>query len=402
MVYPSRVRMTGPLTPLTEGFAAELTKQGYRPGAAARQLHLIAHLSRWLTARDKSAEDLTPSVINNFCAARRAQGYAGWLSPRALNPFLGYLRTIGLTVADPVIGQTPAQRLLGNYHKYLLEIRGLADGSARGYIDLIRPFVLRTAADYDCDWAAIRASDITTFVHWACAGRSSASARLLTTALRSLLAYLYIEDWIDKPLAAVVPSAATPKLAGLPQPLEPGDVEQLLAACDRRTPKGRRDYAMLMLLGRLGLRAGEVSELRLDDLDWRAGTLSVHGKGTRIEQLPLPPAVGEALADYLRNSRPATAQGRTVFVRIHAPHGPVTSAAVTKVVEAAAARAGLPAVTAHRLRHTVATQMVRAGVPLAEVGQVLRHRRLVTTAIYAKVDREGLRCLARQWPGGAS
>src|SRR5699024_6005821 len=144
---------------------------------------------------------------------------------------------------------------------------------------------------------------------------------LLATALRSLLAYLYIEGWIDKPLAAAVPLADSPKLAGLPQALEPGDVEQLLAACDRHTPKGRRDYAMLMLLACLGLRAGEVRKLRLDDLDWRAGTLHIHGKGARIEQLPLPPAVGQALADYLHNSRPATAQDRTVFVRIRAPHG---------------------------------------------------------------------------------
>jgi site-specific recombinase XerD len=159
---------------------------------------------------------------------------------------------------------------------------------------------------------------------------------------------------------------------------------------------------MLMLLVRLGLRAGEVRSLNLEDIDWRAGELVVRGKGNRIECLPLPADVGQAVAAYLQRSRPVTAQGRTVFVRIRAPHRPLSSSGITQAVEAAASRAGLGRVTAHRLRHTVATQIVRSGVPLPEVAQVLRHRRLITTAIYAKVDRESLRLLARPWPGGAT
>ena len=159
---------------------------------------------------------------------------------------------------------------------------------------------------------------------------------------------------------------------------------------------------MFMLLVRLGLRAGEVRALCLEDVDWRAGELVVRGKGNRVERLPLPADVGEAVAAYLQRGRPSTAQGRTVFVRVRAPHRPLSSAGVTNAVLTAASRAGLTAVTAHRLRHTVATQMVRAGVPLPEISQVLRHRRLLTTAIYAKVDRESLRQLARRWPGGAS
>jgi site-specific recombinase XerD len=159
---------------------------------------------------------------------------------------------------------------------------------------------------------------------------------------------------------------------------------------------------MLMVLVRLGLRAGEVRSLSLEDIDWRAGELVVKGKGNRIERLPLPSDVGQAVAAYLRRGRPVTAQGCAVFVRVRAPHRPLSSGGVTNAVVAAASRAGLGRVSAHRLRHTVATQMVRAGVPLPEVGQVLRHRRLLTTAIYAKVDREGLRLLARPWPGGAT
>jgi len=402
MSHPSRVRMTGPLIPFAKGFAAELAKQGYRPGAAANQLQLIAHLSRWLAANDVDAESLTTSVLDDFLVARCAQGYTLWLSPKALMPFLGYLRDIGYTIAEPEIELSPTEELLARYRSYLLEMRGLADSSARGYVDMVRPFVLGRAVDGDLDWAGMRAADVTAFVRSACHRRSIGSAKLLITALRSLLSYLHIEGLIHKPLAAAVPSVAGSKLAGLPRALEAGEVERLLAACDRRTRTGRRDFAMLMLLVRLGLRAGEVRKLSLDDLDWRAGELSVLGKGSRIERLPLPPDVGEALAAYLRRSRPATSQGRTVFVRVRAPHRPLTSSAVTDAVQRAASRAGLPAVTAHRLRHTVATEMVRSGVPLPEIGQVLRHRRLLTTAIYAKIDREGLRCLARQWPGGGS
>ncbi|MEJ8852558.1 tyrosine-type recombinase/integrase [Variovorax rhizosphaerae] len=159
---------------------------------------------------------------------------------------------------------------------------------------------------------------------------------------------------------------------------------------------------MLMLLSRLGMRAGEVRLLALQDIDWRAGELLVRGKGNRFERMPLPEDVGQALSAYLQKGRPATAQGRAVFVRVRAPHGQLSWSGVSQAVAGAAARAGLDRVSAHRLRHTVATEMVRAGVPLPDVAQVLRHRRLMTTAIYAKVDRERLRMLARPWPGGAT
>lgn len=397
-----RVRMTGPLTRFVDGFAATLTKQGYRPGAAARQLHLVAHLSRWLAAQGLGTENLTSSVLDDFLCARRAQGYTRWVSPRALKPFVGYLRAIGFTVAVPAAELAPAERLLADYWTYLRETRGLAESSAQCYVDMVRSFVLRQAANGDLDWASMSAADVTVFVRSACHRRSVASSRLLITALRSLLGYLYIEGLIDKPLTAVMPAVANPKLADLPNALEPSEVQRVLAACDRRTNKGRRDFAMLMLLVRLGLRAGEVRVLSLDDIDWHAGTIAVRGKGGRFDQLPLPVDVGEALAAYLQRDRPTAARSRTVFVGVRAPYQSLTSAAVTKAAQAAAHRAGLPAVTAHRLRHTAATQMVRAGVPLVEIGQVLRHQRLATTAIYAKVDREGLRCLARQWPGGVS
>lgn len=174
---------------------------------------------------------------------------------------------------------------------------------------------------------------------------------------------------------------------------------RLLAGCDRRTRIGRRDYAILLMLVRLGLRSGEVAGLTLEDIDWRAGELVVRGKGNRTERLPLPVDVGEAIEGYLRQGRPSTAQGRVVFVRYRAPHRQLTTAGVGSIVGAVGRRAGLGHVFAHQLRHTAATAMVRAGASLTEVGQVLRHRRPMTTAIYAKVDRHALRTLARSWPG---
>jgi integrase/recombinase XerD len=239
-----------------------------------------------------------------------------------------------------------------------------------------------------------------------CPGRAVGSAKLIVCALRSLLRWLHLTGAVPVSLAAAVPSVAGWRLSGLPKGLEPGQLRRLLASCDRRTPTGRRDYAILVLLARLGLRAGEVARLGLHDLDWRHGEITVVGKGERAERLPLPAEVGSAVAAYLRRGRPATASGRSVFVRVRVPHRALTSSGVTMVVFDAAARAGLGRVHAHRLRHTAATAMLQAGSPLAEVGQVLRHRSALTTAIYAKVDHGALAVLARPWPvddvGGAS
>lgn len=402
MSHPSRVRLTGPLMSFAQGFAAELSRQGYRPNAAANQLQLLAHLSRWLAAKGLEATTLTASALDEFLAARRSQGYTLWLSAKALAPLVGYLHGLGFAVPAPKAALSPTEVLLARYCKYLLDARALAATTARGYVDMVRPFVATRVVNGELDWVGLKPADVTGFVLSTSHGRCIGSAKLAVTALRSLLGYLHVEGVISRPLAAVVPSVAGWRLAGLPRSLEPGEVQRLLEACDRRTRAGRRDFAMLTLLVRLGLRAGEARSLNLGDIDWRAGEIVVRGKANRVERLPLPADVGEALAAYLRHGRPLTAQGRTVFVRVRAPHRPLSSAGVTNVVMQAASRAGLGRVNAHRLRHTVATQMVRSGVPLPEVGQVLRHRRLLTTAIYAKVDREGLRLLARRWPGGAT
>ena len=219
------------------------------------------------------------------------------------------------------------------------------------------------------------------------------------SALRSFLRFLHSEGIIGQPLAQAVPSVAGWSLAGLPKALDADQVQALLGSCDTATPAGRRDLAILSLLARVGLRGGEVACVMLDDIDWRAGEITIRGKGNRRDRLPLPADIGEVLAGYLAG-RPRTACDRAVFVRIKAPHRRLTGAGVRNVVRRAAQRAGLGIpVNAHCLRHSAATGMLRAGASLAAVGQVLRHARPLTTAIYAKVDQHALRELARPWPG---
>jgi integrase/recombinase XerD len=222
--------------------------------------------------------------------------------------------------------------------------------------------------------------------------------------LRSLLGFLHLRGLVAGPLAEAVPSTASWRLSGLPRALEPERLDALLASCDRDTATGRRDYAVLVMLARLGLRAGEVAALGLEDVDWRAGELRIAGKGRRVERLPLPADVGEAIVAYLRDGRPAAALDRSLIVRVRAPHHGLSTGGITQIVFAAAARAGLGPLHSHRLRHTAATQMLRAGASLEEIGQVLRHRQVLRTAIYAKVDRDALGQLARPWPqtGGRS
>jgi site-specific recombinase XerD len=200
----------------------------------------------------------------------------------------------------------------------------------------------------------------------------------------------------------VVPSFAFWRLSALPRGLDAEEVRALLASCDRGMAVGRRDFAILLMLVRLGVRRGEVAVLQLEDIDWRAGQIMVRGKGNRVERLPLPVDVGEALADYLCHGRPADAEGRSAFVRVNAPHRAMTASGVTQVVVSASKRAGIGEVTAHRLRHTAASELLRRGASLSEIGQLLRHRSELSTAIYAKVDRNRLRELARPWPGGAA
>jgi integrase/recombinase XerD len=403
MSDPSRVRMSGPLARYAPGFVAELLGAGYRPVSASFQLQLMAHLSRWMQATGVATEALSGEELERFLTARRAAGYTNYLSPKALVPLVRYLRGLGVVPVAELRALSVVDALLGRYRAYLIGERGLAVVTAVVYADLVRPFVAsRLESGGWLDLAGLAPSDVLAFVLAQAERRPRRSAKLLVTALRSLLRFLHVEGLTPRPLAQVVPSVAAWRLSGLPRGLEADQVQALLTSCSRETPVGRRDFAILLMLVRLGMRRGEVATLQLDDIDWRGGELLARGKGSRVERLPLPVDVGEALADYLHHDRPQDAEGRAVFVRVKAPPRALTPAGVSQVVVGAARRAGLGQIGAHRLRHTAATELLRAGAPLVEIGQLLRHRAELTTAIYAKVDRDRLRELARPWPGGAA
>ncbi len=399
---PSRVRLTGPMEVYASGFAVELTRSGYTKNSTAHQLQLLAHLSRWLAAEGLGVRDLTLAVCDAFLAARRAAGYTLWLSRKALAPLLQYLRGIGAAPTEPVLVLSPMEAMLARYREYLTSQRGVTASTARGYADAVRPFLrTRERADGNLWLEGLTPATITAFVVAELPERRRGSAKLTVTALRSLLGFLHVDGMLDRSLASAVPSVVGWRLAGLPKALGPGQVQRLLASCDRLEVIGRRDFAILTMLVRLGLRAGEIAALELDHVDWRGGEIIARGKGDRHERLPLPVDVGRAVAAYLRRGRPA-AESRRLFLRLPAPHRALTSGGVTAIVVRAAHKAGLPPMAAHRLRHTAATEMLRAGGSLSEIGQVLRHRSPLSTAIYAKVDREALRDLARPWPGGGA
>jgi integrase/recombinase XerD len=396
------VCVSGPLERYAPGFVAELVEAGYRPNAAAVQLRLLAHLSRWL-----EREGIDPGELRGPELARfRAKDLARVRSLRiagGLVPLLAYLRGLGAVPAADEPALSNVGLLFERYRECLLVERGVTAGTARGYIDCVRLFVSsRARGGGEVDLAGLTPQDVLGLVLADCQRRPRRSAKLMVTALRSLVWFLHVEGLIDWPLAQVVPSVAFWRLQGLPRGLDSDQVRVLLDSCDTDTANGRRDLAILLLLVGLGMRRGEVAALRLDDIDWRAGELLVCGKGPRVERLPLPADVGEALAGYLRDGRPAGVETRAVFMRVRAPRAAITPSGITQVVVSASKRAGLGEVTAHRLIHTAASELLRRGAPLVEIGQLLRHRTELTTTIYAKVDRGRLRELALPWPGGAS
>jgi integrase/recombinase XerD len=390
----------GPLACYAEGFREDLLGQGYTQGSAAHQIHLMAHVSRWLEAGGLEPADLDDGVAGQFLAARRADGYARYRSASALVPLLGYLRGLGVAAA-PRLSEpdAPGDRLIGRFAEYLAGERGLAADSIRSYTGVARRFLAEVAIGDDIAAKGLAAVDVTGFVRRECGRRGVASAKATVTGLRALLRFFYLDGQISAPLAGAVPSAACWQLAALPRAVSAADLALLIESCDRRSVAGRRDFAILLLLARLGLRSGEVAVLDLGDINWRQGEITVRGKGSRRDSLPLPADVGEAVAGWLAEGRPPGAACPAVFVRLRPPHGRLASTSVSFVVRRACARAGIGAAGAHRLRHAAAVGMLAAGGTLAEIGQVLRHARPGTTAIYAKADVLALSPLARPWPG---
>lgn len=395
MSDPSRVRVTGPLVEHAAGFQAALESQGYRHHAVGCQLYVLAHLSRWLSAEGLTAAELTPDRVTQFLAARRQAGYTLWLSAKGVAPLVDYLRGVGaIPVLEPMVAVTAAERCLAAFRTYLVEERGLAEGTVVADVHIAGLF-LATRPMEDLGLGELTPGEIVEFVRRQCESRGAA---YVTAGSRAFLRFCHLTGLTPRPLVDAVPRVASWRLASLPKAVPPTTVTALLESCDRRSAFGRRDFAVLMLLARLGLRSGEVTGLRLDDIDWRAGELVVRGKGPRLDRLPLPADVGDAVAGWLRRGRPRCTC-REVITRVRAPHRPLTTGGIAAIASAACLRAGVEHIHPHQLRHSAATAMLSAGAGLVEIGQVLRHRSLLTTAIYAKVDRAGLRQVASQWPG---
>jgi len=396
-----RVRFSGPLTPFVEGLAGELADLGYAPTTVRVQLQLWAQLSGWLAEQCLEPAQLTQEIIEAFLLVRR-RTHTVLHSVRALRPGLEFLRRAGVVpeVPDPA-ASTAVDVMLARFQAYLRNERGGLKATAESYAHRATPFLRSRVRGGGVALESLTAGDVSGFAAAWLPGLSPSSAKSAVTAWRSLLRFLHVSGQLTGPLAAAVPTAASWRLAGLPVGLDAAQVGALLGACDRGSAVGRRDFAVVTVLARLGLRSVEVAGLALTDLDWRAGTLMVHGKGNRHEQLPLPVDVGSALAEYLRHGRPTHAPVRAVFVTARAPHRALAGKSVGTLVARAARRAGLGTVHAHRLRHTAATAALNAGAPLTEVGQLLRHTTRASTAIYAKVDHLRLAELARPWPTAA-
>jgi len=383
------------LGPYVEGYSAWLVGQEYTPLTVRNMLKEFGQVGRWLAEEDLEVQQLSEQRLVTFLAARRRAGARRLPGLRGLKPPLAYLREVG-AVGPVAAPGTALDVLLGGYQHWLVVDRGLAPATVLRYARTARWFLERCAAA-GVEPSALTGNEVNRFLIAECGRVSAGSAKGRVAELRSLLRYLFVRQLIPVRLGTAVPPVGGWRLATVPPRMTVADVQALLDSCDRTSDVGIRDFAMLTLVGRLGLRSIEVARLELGDLDWRAGELVVRGKGGREGRLPLPAEVGEALVAYLRHRR-AAAGCRHVFVTLKAPHGPVRAELVNDVTKRACGRAGLDRVGPHRLRHALAAELLRRGASLTAIGQVLRHQDLATTALYAKVDLDSLRGVSQPWP----
>jgi site-specific recombinase XerD len=378
----------GPLADHLNAYLGLVRGQGYDPGSARIQIQVIVKFSHWLRRKGAELRDVDQSVVERFLEGHRDARSAS----RGKN---------GAAQEEKRTVPSRHEKLADDYRHYLLQERGLSQATAINYLPFIEQFLSERFEKGRVNLSQLRAPDVTSFVQRHARDFSPARASLLVTALRSFLRHLQFQGKIKTDLAVCVPAVAWWSFATLPKFLPAGDVQKVLKDCDRRTGIGRRNYAILLLLARLGLRAGEVVALNLEDIDWDNGHITVRAKGGRWSQLPLPADVGKAIAVYLRQDRP---QGscRRVFLRHRAPTiGFANSIAISSLVMSALKRAGVESARkgAHLFRHGLATDMLRHGASLDEIGDLLRHKSPNTTAIYAKVDLVALRSVALPWPG---
>lgn len=396
---------SGPLSPFIGRYVALVREQGYKPTSIRYQLLLIAALNRWLERTRHRAEIVDDLIIGRFLRRRLRQRRTHQGERSILHRFCSLL-PMGRCFAK--CGRPPSSeriaRIVEPYRQYLLKERGLAVHTAYAYTRWVDQFLLSRFRKQPMRFRALTGRDLTVFVQRSAPRCGRAGAIHLVAALRSFCRFLRYSGHTEANLEAGVPPVAHWALADVPKHLSAEEVEKVLAACDRNTALGRRDYAILLLLARLGLRGGEVLGLTLEDIDWDSGTITIPvTKNRRGARLPLPSDAGKAIAEYLRRDRPRC-DCRRVFLRVKAPRaGLSTSPVISMIAAKAMRRAGVQSARtgAHVFRHSFATTMLGHGASLQEIGQLLRHNNPKTTAIYAKVDVEALRSIALRWPGGA-
>lgn len=396
-IHPLRV--DGPLNSYTAGFYAFVLALGYTDGSARWQVWVMANLSRWMAQHGITPGELRTVQRDRFLADYRGRHYKTPLGLKRLTPLLQYLRQERIVPEVSVAQATPLQTLLDQYERFLEDRRNLAPRTIDGHLRTAQRFMEAWIAVVGEPWSleSLTARDPRTFLLHETQRLSSGAAKNVLQQLRGFLRFGYQAGFINQDLAITLPPVASWHATRLPPIIPAHTVEEMLASCDRTTALGRRDYAALLLLARLGLRAQEVCRLALEDVNWRTGEITVTGKGRRVDRLPLPADVGTALAEYLQQDRPV-ADSRRLLLRYRAPHHEMSRAGLAHIVEKACHRCNMPLLGPHRLRHALATTLLQQGVTLPAIGQVLRHRDLQSTAVYAKVDRAALRTAAQPWP----
>lgn len=394
----------GPLGVYVDEFAALLQQQGYACSKGGEIIRVVAYFSHWLYQRNLGAGDVDADSVKRFLAHRKGRRFAGQGGAAALHKMLGLLHSKGVALlACPPKHLSACERAGEDFGCYLVKQCGLASVTLRCYLPFISKFLAEQFGDGPVEFKELSTAKVIGFVQRHSHDQSPSSAKHLVTALRTFLRYLQHKGEIAIDLAACVPAVPNWSFSALPKFLQPEQIEQVLEHCDHASAAGRRDYAVLLLLARLGLRAGEVAALRLDDIDWEQSQLSIRSKGGRWTVLPLAQDVGQAICAYLEAGRPHCTD-RHIFIREYAPIGGFKdSNGISRLVKQALRRAGIdaPRRGSHSFRHSLATQMLKRGASLREIGEVLRHKNPDTTQIYAKVDISALQGLALAWPGGA-
>ena len=391
----------GPLAAYLDTYLERIEQAGFSPSSVPMQMYAIARFSNWLHSRQINLHLMDEGTIQQFLKRDLDISHSGESGP--LRRLLTMLREIGVTAPKPVQLKDCQKQLTDEYEHYLLHERGLAQSSLLNYVPFAEQFLTHRFGRSEMTISSLTAKDVTKFIQDRVRQLSPGRAKLLVTALRSFLRYLRHQDRISVDLAGCVPPVACWSLSTVPKFLPVGTVQRVLSQCERETADGKRNYAVLLMLARLGLRACEIVALNLDDIDWDNGLLTIRCKGGRWAQLPMPTDVGEAIAIYVHSGRPAhsvptrfssTSCSYSWFRTFHYGFHDCRRALI---------RGGIDSVRkgAHLFRHTLATDLLRQGASLDEIGELLRHRSPNTTAVYAKVDLIALRTLALPWLGGA-